>query len=173
MNTPWKTIIRQQFEAAITTLENAIRACPDELWRARLYDERTLQPEFAEFWYISSHVLFWLDFYLSESIEGFTPPAPFTLAELDPAGLLPERVYNKDELLTYLEHGRHKCRARLETLTDEKATQHRADWPGVSVAESLLYNMRHVQDHAAQLSLFLGQQAVDTPGWVAGTSKRA
>lgn len=37
----------------------------------------------------------------------------------------------------------------------------------MSVAELLLYNMRHVQEHAAQLSLLLGQQAGLSSSWVA------
>lgn len=32
--------------------------------------------------------------------------------------------------------------------------------------ELLLYNMRHVQDHAAQLSLFLGQKGLSVPDYV-------
>lgn len=35
MNIPWKTIVWQQFGAAIDMLDNALRACPDELWRER------------------------------------------------------------------------------------------------------------------------------------------
>jgi hypothetical protein len=166
MDNTWRTILWQQFGAAIDMLENVLRLCPDELWQERLYNERTLQPEFAEFWYIAYHTLFWLDLYLSASKDGFAPPAPFTLSELDPAGLLPERAYTKDELLGYLEHGRNKCRDRLETLTDTMLTQDRPDWPGMSVAGSFLYNMRHVQEHAGQLSLFLGQKVGTASHWV-------
>ena len=36
-----------------------------------------------------------------------------------------------------------------------------------SVSELLLYNMRHVQHHAAQLNLILRQQTDSAPGWVA------
>ena len=166
METTWKSILWRQFGAAIDLLDNALRACPDELWQERLYDERSLQPEFAEFWYVGYHTLFWLDFYLSDSVEGFAPPAPFTLTELE-AGLLPERVYTKAELQTYLESCRKKCRTRIETMRDEMAPQRsRPDWPEMSVAELFLYNMRHVQEHAAQLSLFLGQKAASAPGWV-------
>jgi hypothetical protein len=62
-------------------------------------------------WYLAYHALFWLDLYLSGSEEGFTPPAPFTLDELDPAGLVPERPHTKDELHAYLEHGRRECQS--------------------------------------------------------------
>ncbi len=118
----------RQFGAAIDMLENALLACPDELW-----GDRSQRPEF---WYLVYHTLFWLDLYLSGSVEGFAPPVPFTLDELDPAGLLPERVYRKDELLRYLEHGRRKCRAALEALTDERAREpRRLPWRELSVAD--------------------------------------
>ena len=159
MDTMWRTIIWQQFGAAIDMLENALLACPDQLWSDRS------QP--LEFWYVFYHTLFWLDLYLSGSVEGFAPPAPFTLDELDPAGLLPERPYTKDELQTYLAHGRQKCRATLEALTDEQAGQRCGfSWGEVSFLELLLYNMRHVQEHASQLNLILGQKIGSAPGWV-------
>lgn len=166
MDMTWNASIWRQFGAAIDMLDNAVRACPDELWQERLYNEHTADPRFAEFWYIAYHALFWLDFYLSDSAEGFAPPAPFTLSEFE-AGLLPDRLYTKAELQAYLELGRNKCLAKLATLTDALDPQQvRPDWPDMSVAELLLYNMRHVQEHATQLSLFLGQKVGSAPGWV-------
>jgi hypothetical protein len=154
----------RQFGAAIDMLENAIVACPDEVW-----GDRTQRPEF---WYLAYHTLFWLDFYLSDSPEGFAPPAPFTLDEMDPAGLLPGRVYTKEELRNYLEYGRRKCRAALESLTDEKAGQRfRLNWMDFSLAELHLYNLRHVQHGAAQLNLILRQRTDSAPGWVARTKE--
>ena len=79
-----------QLGAAIDTLENAITACPDALW-----SDRSQQPEY---WYLAYHTLFFLDYYLSDTADGFAPPEPFTLEELDPAGVLPERPFTKDEL---------------------------------------------------------------------------
>jgi uncharacterized damage-inducible protein DinB len=35
-----------------------------------------------------------------------------------------------------------------------------------AVLEILIYNMRHVQHHAAQLNLLLRQRVDNTPGWV-------
>jgi len=158
MNITWRTIIWQQFGAAIDMLDNALRACPDELWRDRLWDNPSERPEYSQFWYLVYHALFWLDLYLSGAVEGFAPPAPFTLDELDPAGLLPERPYTKDELQAYLDYGRKKCQATIEALTDETAQQRcRFRWGELSFVELLLYNMRHVQEHAAQLNLMLGQ----------------
>ena len=173
MDPTWRTIIWQQFGAAIDMLDNALRACPDRLWRDRLWNNESERPEYAQFWYIAYHALFWLDLYLSGSVEGFAPPAPFTLGELDPAGLLPEKPYSKDELQAYLDYGRQKCRATIEALTDEKARQRCGfRWGEISFLELLLYNMRHVQEHAAQLNLMLGQKIGSAPGWVIKAKSR-
>lgn len=166
MSISWKAVIWPQFGAAIDMLENALLACPDELWRARLWTDEEL-PESAEFWYLVYHTLFWLDLYLSGTREGFAPPAPFTLNELDPAGVLPAQPYTKDELQNYLAYCRRKCQTTLDALTDEKAAQ-RTGFPWIedSLAELQLYNLRHVQEHAAQLNMLLGQKTGAAPGWV-------
>jgi len=113
--TTWKEITWRQFGAAIDMLGNAIEACPDGVW-----SDRSQRPEF---WYTVFHTLFFLDLYLSESDVGFSPPAPFTLDEIDVRGLLPARVYAKEELRQYLDHGRRKCRATLAATTTERASQ--------------------------------------------------
>jgi len=85
--------------------------------------------------------------------------------------MLPERPYTKEELHAYLVHLRQKCQTTIAELSDEKA-HHQVDYPWiegkpVSYLELLLYNMRHVQEHAAQLNLFLGQNASDRASdWV-------
>jgi hypothetical protein len=173
MDMTCKTALWQQFGAAIDMLDNALRACPDALWRARLWDKPSERPEYAQFWYITYHTLFWLDLYLSGSAKGFVPPEPFTLDEMDPAGLVPERPYTKDELHAYLEHGRAKCRTTIEALTDEKARERcKFSWDEISLVELLLYTMRHVQEHASQLNLFLGQSVGSAPGWVGKAKSR-
>jgi hypothetical protein len=169
MNTFWNTIIWQQFGAAIDMLDNALRACPDELWCDRLWDDPTDAAEYTEFWFIVYHTLFWLDLYLTGSREGFAPPDPFM------AGSLPEKPYTKEQLQVYLEHCRRKCRKTFEALTDEKASQ-RCEFPWaeeVSYAELQLYNMRHVQEHAAQLSLHLGGKVGSAPDWVVRAESKA
>lgn len=168
MHSLWITSVGRQMGSALDMLENAIRDCPEGLWAARLWTVKGAPAELAEYWYLAFHTLFWLDLYLTGQAEGFAPPAPFTLDELDPAGRLPERRYTPAELLAYLEHGRRKCRARLEALKEAEAQQRcRFPWGELPYAELLLDNMRHVQDHAAQLSLFLGQSTGHSGRWVA------
>ncbi|NJO81932.1 MAG: DinB family protein [Blastochloris sp.] len=167
MNQFWNDILWQQFGAAIETLHNAVDACPEALWQARLWRDSELSPEFTEFWYIAYHAIFWLDYYCSASADTFAPPAPFTRSELDMDAVLPERVYTKQELLTYLEYARAKCQARIANLTNEHEPQRvRPNWRIHTVVELLLYTMRHVQEHAAHLSMLLGQHTDSVPGWV-------
>ena len=87
MHEMWKESVWQQFGASIDMLANAIRECPEEVW-----GDQTADPQF---WYLAFHTLFWLDLYLSGSSEGYHPPEPFGLEEMDPAGVLPPRVYSK------------------------------------------------------------------------------
>jgi hypothetical protein len=158
MNDTIQTILWHQFGAAIQMLENAIDHCPEEIW-----SDQTREPQF---WYLAFHTLFWLDCYLSESPEGFAPPAPFGLEEFDPFAL-PDRAYTKTELLNYLEHGRKKCRAVMDSFNEVNGRNPcQFDWLKMSVLEKHLYNMRHVQHHAAQLHLLLRQRIDAAPRWV-------
>jgi hypothetical protein len=179
-----RTALWRQFGAAIATLENALVACPASLWSARVWSAPPgrpfppwIPPEFSEFWYLAYHTLFWLDVYLSGAREeDFTPPAPFIWTEGDPA-VSPERPYTKEELRSYLAALRRTCRATLSALTEERAHQPISHYgwtrgQDVSFLELQMLNMRHVQEHAAQLSLFLGQHAIpdEALGWVARES---
>lgn len=154
-----KTAVWQQFGAAIDMLENAMRVCPDHVW-----GDRTLQPEF---WYTAYHTLFYLDLYLSGTDAGFQPPEPFTLDELDERGLLPDRVYTKEELLRYLEHGRAKCRSTIAALAEHTLERPSGfEWLDMNMFAVHLYNLRHVQHHAGQLNVLLRQKIDSAPRWV-------
>jgi hypothetical protein len=168
MNEFWKSSIWSQFGASIDFLADTIDDCPDELWRAPLWKTPNKRPEFAQFWYVTYHTLFWLDLYLTGAEEGFLPPPPFTLIEQDDDGPLPERVYTKSELRAYLDECRARCKATIEALTDETATRHCVfGWGECSFFELLFYNMRHVHGHASQLNMLLGQAIGPQRDWVA------
>jgi hypothetical protein len=168
VDTTLKTSIWQQFGAAIDFLAETMSACPDALWRAALWQTPNKQPEFAQFWYVAYHTLFWLDLYLTGAEEGFVPPASFTLIEQDDEGPLPERAYTKAELLAYLGDCRQRCRVTIEALTDETAHRHCSfGWGECSFLELLIYNLRHVHGHASQLNMLLGQNGISAPDWVA------
>jgi hypothetical protein len=164
VDTKWKNGLWRQFGATIDTLNNAIRACPDDQWRARLWESPTERPEF---WYVAYHALFWLDLYLTGTEEGFLPPAPFGLIEQDGDDPMPERPYTKDELLAYLEGCRARCRATIVALTDEAmARQCSFGWGDCTFGELLIYNIRHTQEHASQLNLMLGMKGISVKDYV-------
>ena len=176
METTWRNALWQQFGAAIAMLENALLACPASLWEERIWHtspDQSQPSEDATFWSITYHVLFWLDLYLVGTNEGFAPSMPFTRHEAEAESDSPTRLYTQEELHGYLVHLREKCQTTLTGLSDERAQQQVTfPWSGgtfLSFLELQLYNMRHVQEHAAQLSLFLGQHAIpdEVLDWVA------
>jgi hypothetical protein len=164
MNT-LKESLWKQFGASIDMLKNAITLWPEEYWNSR-----------KRFFYISYHCLIFLDYYLTIPPKNFSSPLPFSISEsgnfpedaVD--DLIPDRVYSKKELLDYLQTSREKCHRLIEGLTEEKLKERWIEDPGTmnySFLEILLYNMRHVQHHAAQLNLLLRQGINNAPDWVA------
>jgi hypothetical protein len=158
----FKEAIWNQFGASIDMLENAISLCPDELWDTE-----------KRFWYNAYHCLFYLDYYLTLQPEKFFPPSPFTLSELDRSGAVPGKPYTKEELLIYLQKSRNKLGNLISDMTEEVAkTRWKNHLKNYSVIEMMLYNMRHVQHHAAQLNLLLRQRINDAPRWVSQTGHK-
>lgn len=155
-----KTSLWNQYGAAIDTLGDAISLCPDDLWTAVVWQDEE-DARYGQFWFIAYHTLFWLDLFLTGSPDGFAPPAPFI------RGALPDEPYTKDQVITYLVHGREKCRAAIDSLTDERARGICAfRWMAPTYLELQLYCMRHVMEHAGQLGYFLGQRGVTGIDWV-------
>lgn len=150
-----------QLGASLDMLENAIVMCPEEHWDTE-----------REFWYTSYHCIFWTDYYLTTDPSKFVPPAPFTFSEFDPIGKLPDRTYTKIEVITYLEHCRQKAYLLTSELTIEKLNERWInEYKNYSLLEILIYNIRHIQHHSAQLNLFLRQTINNAPGWVGQAKK--
>jgi len=156
MDESLKKILWRQFGASIDMLKNAIALCPESLWNSK-----------QNFGYNAYHTVFFLDYYLTLNPVGFSPPKPFSLSEFEDR--MPERIYSKEEVLNYLSFCRQKCRDLIATMTDEI---YNSNWENESktmrynIVEILLYNMRHVQHHTAQLNLFLRQNIDNAPEWV-------
>ena len=158
MPSTMNTFLWQQFGAAIDMLENAIAACPDELW-----DE---DPKFCQ---LAHHTLFFMYYYLSDETPDeseYSPPPPFTKSEFE--DVPPLVKYDKVELLMYLKLGRQKLREQLSENSAEEILTKRFvnEYKDFTLFELLLYNMRHVQHHAAQLNLLLRQREILPPDWV-------
>ncbi|HQX75237.1 MAG TPA: hypothetical protein PL074_02945, partial [Thermoflexales bacterium] len=55
----------------------------------------------------------------------------------------------------------------IEDLTEARAQSIcKFGWVKLPFGEMLLYNMRHVQEHTAQINLFIGQHKLYNPRWV-------
>ena len=148
-----RTALWQQFSAAIAMLENALLACPETLWQEHLWIDVESADD-GTFWEITYHTLGSLEMFLTGCSEEALP-----VFKKRSDGVIP-----RDELHHYLVQLRQKCQTTLAALSEEKAhQQYTFPWPGgvtLSYFELLLYTLRHVQEHAAQLSLFLGQHAI-------------
>lgn len=153
--------IWSQFGASLDMLENAITMCPEEHWDTTL-----------NFWYTSYHCIFWTDYYLTTEPSKFVPPKPFTFSEFDPTGKNPDQTYNKREILDYLKHCRKKANQLITGLTAEKLNERWVnDYKNFSLLEILIYNLRHIQHHSAQLNLLLRQTMNNAPAWVSQAKK--
>jgi hypothetical protein len=161
-----KESLWKQFGASIDMLKNAIVLWPEERWDTH-----------RKFFYTAYHCLVFLDYYLKIPAENLSSPLPFTLME--PANIpegavddiIPDRIYSKQELLDYLQLSREKCREVIWSLTEEKLAERWVEQEpeggkNFAILELLLYNMRHVQHHAAQLNMLLRLEINDAPRWV-------
>lgn len=150
-----------QFGASLDMLENAVNMCPDEHW-----DTKT------KFWYTAYHCIFWADYFLSIDPSKFEPPIPFTFSEFDPTGKKPDVVYTKTELIDYLGHCRKKANQLITGLTADKLNDRWVnEYKDYSLLEILVYNIRHIQHHTAQLNLLLRQTINNAPTWVSQAKK--
>lgn len=156
-----KAILWKQFGASIDMLESSILVCPDSFWDKK------------DFWYSVYHTIFWIDYYSSTDPDTFSPPEPFTLSELDPKGISPERVYLKKELLEYLEYSGNKVFFLIDGLNEETSKERFiTKKKNYNRIEMILYNMRHVQHHVGQLNFLLRQNEDVAGQWVSQTNKK-
>jgi SCP-2 sterol transfer family len=193
MDEVWKTSLARQYDIVIDRLDAAVRECPDELWEASVWEvkkthahvwpirrvddkktrrgDESLLPVVSAFWNVAYHTLFHIDFYLSGAVlRGFEPPPPFREDE-HRAHVVPNRPYTREELHRYAAYDREKARQVIGGLTDAQTGQivKRA---GVPFAEFLLRTLLHTQEHAAQLSLLLGQRGIEPRGGAGAEQRR-
>ncbi|MBZ4191904.1 DinB family protein [Niabella beijingensis] len=154
-------LLWQQFGAAIDMLENAVTACPEVIWEND-----------AGYCQLAHHTIFFLDYYLSDTPKeaDYIPPPPFTKSEFETVA--PSLHYTKAELLIFLHTGKKKLHEQLLKHTGEALLENRfvSEYKDFSLFELLLYNMRHVQHHAAQLNLRLRQAGHAPPDWVSAAT---
>lgn len=161
----FKELIANQVEAAFCTLNTCIDRCPETAWDARVGNHKFCQVVF--------HTLFYTDFYLGQNEESFRRQ-PFhrdngrffgDYEEFEDRA--PQSLYDKTSIKKYMEHCRTKASQVIaaetaDTLTARAGFERRA----FSRAELYVYNIRHLQHHAAQLSLRLRLDANQDIPWI-------
>lgn len=141
-------ILLGQFEAALCMLTAAVRKCPPPHWDGLVGK--------YPFWMVAYHTLCYADLYLTKSEDAFE------MRDLHPKGWYefeeeyPSRRFEQAELTHYADIILDKARRTIPAETSASL-----EGPSgfkrlaFSRAELHIYNLRHVQHHAGQLSAFL------------------
>jgi hypothetical protein len=162
-----RDLISHQFEAALCTLDQCIGRRPDSAWNAPVGNLKFCQVAF--------HTLFYTDFYLGSTEESFRDQ-PYhrehahvfrDYEELEPREQ--RLLYDKASIVDYLAFCRRKLARALaaETVETLMAPCGFPRRQGMTRAELYVYNLRHVQHHAAQLSLRLRLDFREEIPWIA------
>ena len=163
MSEMFKTVldaISGQYGAAFAMLKKDIKNCPDDVW-----DDRANGPPF---WHVVYHVMWFVDWYLSnskEARENFKPNlGDENLRDLNTP---PNITLNRDEILIYLSDIKSKAKNRFENLTEEQLNDPSLfEWHGNNLLGSLIYNLRHLMLHIGALNLRLHSKNVKIDNWV-------
>ena len=165
-----KDALFAQYGAALETLSLATKLCPDSLWDASAKGD-------GPFSQVAFHAVFYGDCYLGLSDEGFKEQ-PFHVANAGKFGdyeemedRAPTCTYTRAWIAEYLEFVRAKARAMIAGETEESLSARCGfDWLKMSRLELYLYGGRHLQHHAAQLSLRVQLETGAGAKWVRASS---
>ena len=147
-----KQLITNQSKAAASTLNACIDICPEAGWDGPVVNYKFCQAVF--------HTLFYADYYLGLTDEDFRKE-PFhrenahvfrDYEELEPRPpvLLYEKPWNENVSSVLLPAVPRRRRCRDGRVADGRDENSRGRIPG-----RLVYNIRHLQHHAAQLIMRL------------------
>jgi hypothetical protein len=150
----FKELIGNQYEAALCTLNRCIERCPEAAWNGRVVNYAFCQVAF--------HTLFYADYYLGPNAESFrrqpfhrdNPDFFRDYEEFEDRE--PVLLYDKPSIGKYLQH----CRKKASEVIAAETAQTLCGGAGFerrtfSRAELHVYNIRHIQHHAAQMGLRL------------------
>lgn len=157
--------LANQYGAALATLSACVKSCPDPAWTAPVASYKFCQVVF--------HTLFYADYYLEIDPANFkrqqfhTRNAAFFRDYEEFEDRAPQWLYERPPTLDYLGHVLAKS---AQTIAAETADSLQSACPFQRLAltrlELHLYNIRHIQHHAAGLSLRLRlDQHADIP-WI-------
>jgi hypothetical protein len=159
-----KPAIISQYRAALAMLRNAVESCPAEHWNNDAYTNR--------FWHVAYHALFFTDLYLCESDAAFVPWEKHIedYQYLGPLHWENNRIpvigepYTKAEVLEYLK----RCEGYVQERVDAADLDGPSGffWLPFGKFELQIYNIRHIQHHAAQLIERVREDAGIAIPWV-------
>jgi hypothetical protein len=161
-----KALIQSQYHAALDMLDEAIRACPPDLWT---------DPSFTNaFWHVAYHALFYTHLYLQQSGQTFVA----WHQHRDQYEFLGDRLpwppherpnigapYTKEEVLDFMAFCRQEVDRQVPAVDLEAGSGF--DWLPFGKLELQFYNIRHLQHHTGQLSERLRTGAAIGMRWVA------
>ncbi len=161
----YKSLITNQYEAAFCTLHECVTRCPDEMWQAPVVNHPFSQSIF--------HTLFFADLYLGTDMDA-QRQQPFHRQHAEAFAdyeqledRIPHGRYEKSFIVEYLQHCRAKARQVVAAETARQLTEPAGfAWLNTTRAEVHVYNIRHIQHHAAQLILRLRGEAGQDMPWV-------
>ena len=146
MNT--KQVIQSQYLAALAMLKEVIVKCPEALWNAPGNQEPC--------WKKSYHALFYVHLYLQNAEKDFVRWEKHH----DPDNGVP---FTKDEVLEYLSFVEQQVAERVSVIDlDADSGFH---WYPVNKLELQFISIRHIQQHAGELSERLGTLENIELGW--------
>lgn len=155
-----RTILKNQYHAALAMLRQAIERCPEDVWSS--------DKQRNAFWRIAYHALYYTHLYLQPRLESFAAwqhhqtglqyldnnPAP---PEIDDLVELPHKPpqtgipYTRAEVLEYWNY----CDDNIDRWLDAIDLLDPASgfyWYKLSKLEHQLISLRHTQHHTAQLT---------------------
>ncbi|MCL2214600.1 MAG: DinB family protein [Treponema sp.] len=149
-----KEIIENQMLAALATLKQCFDNCPDTEWEESHND--------APFSQVMFHTLFFTDYYLSVNEIEFK----LQKFHIDNKNLFrdyeeleykkAEHVYSREEIKKYFDFCFNKVKKYFKDNKSGIFTEDSA-FIKMTVCELLIYLIRHIQHHAAQLGLRIQQ----------------
>jgi hypothetical protein len=145
-----KDVIRSQFHAALSMMQQVVDKCPPALWH-RAEDKN-------KYWQVVYHALFYTHLYLQSTAQDFLPwsghipgsenmdPIPNALYGEPDYG----SPYTKEDLLNYLTF----CRQQVDNVVPalDLHAESGFDWLPMSKIEVQFYSMRHLQLHIGELA---------------------
>jgi hypothetical protein len=160
-----KKVLAGQFEAALGTLRRCIEECPKAGWDGPVANLAFCQAAF--------HALFYADCYLGLNTEALRQQefhrenADIFRDYEEMEDRKQQNLYERPWVMTYLEFCRQKAARVIAAETaDTLAARCGFEWLDITRAELYVYNIRHIQHHAAQLSLRLRLGADADIRWV-------